>query len=318
MLRFTRNPKFSAFETLYEYQTLLLNDLIRLDAYKKAIQTEILGGDVVVDLGCGLGILSLFACQSGAKKVYAIDHSLYSIQLAQEIAKKNAFGHKIEFLNRNSQQITREMIPEDIDLLVTETLGSFALEEDILTYLIDFRDRFLRVNHIKIIPTKIELYIVPYESIGLYNKFRLAIKSLKERYNLDFSAYINPIANYGFVLNDPQFKIKQDNFLAKPLKFAEINLATVKKSSLNVKFQITLEKLPKERLLHGFCGFFKAPLSIKDSTISLTNSPLAPDTHFSQMYFPLQNPLKIQAEATLELQAKFLPPSEWELTYQTT
>ena len=318
MLKFSRTPKFSAFETLYEYQTLLLNDMIRLDAYQKAIQTEILTDDIVVDLGCGLGILSYFACQSGAKKVYAIDHSLYSIQLAKEIAIKNSFDTKIEFLNRNSLQIPRKMIAEDIDLLVTETLGTFALEEDILTFLIDFRDRFLRPNRSKIIPAKIELYIIPYESDELYQKNQRVIRRLKERYDLDFSAYLKPIANYGFTLNDPRFKLKQTNFLADPIKIAEISLATVKKPSLDIKLHINLGKATEERLLHGFCGFFKANLSIKDPTIYLTNSPLASDTHFSQMYFPLQTPLKIKPDSTLDLRVKFLPPSEWELAYSST
>ncbi len=317
MLKFTRNPKFSAFETLYEFQTLLLSDIIRLDAYKQAIQTEILENDTVVDLGCGLGILSYFACQSGAKKVYAIDHSSYSIQLAKEIANKNSFDKKIEFLNRNSRQITKDMIIEDINLLITETLGSFALEEDILTYIIDFRDRFLRPNHSKIIPHKIELYIIPYESTELYHKYQPVIRTLKERYDLDFSTYVKPIANYGFTLNDPRFKLKRANFLADPIKFAEISLATVKKSSLDIKFQINLENTVNNRLLHGFCGFFKAILSLKDPTIYLTNSPLAPDTHFSQMFFPLQNPLEIKPNDILNLRVQFLPPSEWEITYSS-
>lgn len=52
----------------------MLNDKIRTNAYYKAIagNPHLFKDKIVLDVGCGTGILSLFAAEAGAKKVYAV------------------------------------------------------------------------------------------------------------------------------------------------------------------------------------------------------------------------------------------------------
>ena len=52
----------------------MLDDKVRLKAYKEAID-KLCNGKVVLDLGCGTGILSLYALEAGAEKVYGIDNA---------------------------------------------------------------------------------------------------------------------------------------------------------------------------------------------------------------------------------------------------
>jgi len=52
----------------------MLDDKARLKAYKEAIN-NLCKGKVVLDLGCGTGILSLYALEAGAEKVYGIDNA---------------------------------------------------------------------------------------------------------------------------------------------------------------------------------------------------------------------------------------------------
>ena len=72
----------------------MIEDTIRTSAYRDAIMHEagkFVKGKVVVDVGCGTGILSMFCAQAGAKKVYAIDASDIS-EYAKKLVDANKFN----------------------------------------------------------------------------------------------------------------------------------------------------------------------------------------------------------------------------------
>ena len=54
-----------------------LQDLIRTNSYRDSMykNQELFRDKIVLDVGCGVGILSLFAARAGAKHVYAVDQS---------------------------------------------------------------------------------------------------------------------------------------------------------------------------------------------------------------------------------------------------
>ena len=55
----------------------MLKDEVRTMAYKNAIMKNkhLFKDKIVLDIGCGTGILSMFCAKSGAKHVYGIDAS---------------------------------------------------------------------------------------------------------------------------------------------------------------------------------------------------------------------------------------------------
>lgn len=75
----------------------MLEDEPRNLAYKKAILGNkcYFKDKIVMDVGCGTGILSVFCAQADAKKVYAVEASNLA-NLAREIVKENGFENVIE------------------------------------------------------------------------------------------------------------------------------------------------------------------------------------------------------------------------------
>src|SRR3989344_5211689 len=68
----------------YDFHRLMLNDQIRMDSYEVAIKEVIKPGMTVVDIGVGTGILSLWALEAGAKRVYGIDINKKIIEKAKK------------------------------------------------------------------------------------------------------------------------------------------------------------------------------------------------------------------------------------------
>jgi len=68
----------------------MLKDTVRTLTYQAAIEgnPEDFKDKVVLDIGCGTGILSIFAARAGAKHVYAVDNAEIALH-ARAIVKKN-------------------------------------------------------------------------------------------------------------------------------------------------------------------------------------------------------------------------------------
>lgn len=77
----------------------MMEDSVRTPKYREAIleNPSNFRGKVVMDVGCGSGILSLFAAQAGAKKVYACEAS-GAAEIARILVKANGFENVIEVI----------------------------------------------------------------------------------------------------------------------------------------------------------------------------------------------------------------------------
>jgi protein arginine N-methyltransferase 1 len=71
----------------------MLKDTVRTLSYRNAIlqNPHLFKDKVVLDVGCGTGILSMFCAKAGAKMVIGVDMSNILDQ-AQKIVEKNGFA----------------------------------------------------------------------------------------------------------------------------------------------------------------------------------------------------------------------------------
>ncbi|KAJ7522783.1 hypothetical protein O6H91_18G026300 [Diphasiastrum complanatum] len=84
-----RNVNKSYFKSYSEFgiHREMLSDKVRTEAYRNAIldNPALFNNAVVLDIGCGTGILSLFAAQAGASKVVAVDGSDKMVSVTREV-----------------------------------------------------------------------------------------------------------------------------------------------------------------------------------------------------------------------------------------
>lgn len=257
----------------YEHYYGMLSDKVRMQAYRDAIFKTVKAGDVVVDLGAGTGLLSIWAIQAGAEKVYAIEKTT-AIELAKEIAAANNYLDKIVFLNENSMDVE---LPERANVLISETLGSFGIDENTLPFTIDARERFLHDDGV-MLPKSLEIFVTPVDDEKTYEK-------------IDFWRHI-PDINFSpaFDLFSKKIMIESVNhegLLSSPVSFGIIDLTTVSQSQFQLREYIPITKAGR---IHGVAGWFNVVLC---EGVEINTSPVHVQTHWKQAFFPLQEPVEV-------------------------
>ncbi|KAG0152423.1 hypothetical protein CROQUDRAFT_35382 [Cronartium quercuum f. sp. fusiforme G11] len=125
----------------------MIQDQIRTDSYRHFITSnpQLFKNKRVLDIGCGTGILSFFAAQAGAKKVYAIDAS----QIAKNASvnmKVNSITEIVKVLNKKVEDLNvdEDLDGERVDMIISEWMGYACLYEVFLPSVLIARDRFLK------------------------------------------------------------------------------------------------------------------------------------------------------------------------------
>jgi predicted RNA methylase len=106
----------------------MIRDKVRTEAYREAIE-KLVKDQVVVDVGAGTGILSIFAAVAGARKVYAIENAGI-VSICRQNVKERELSEKIEVIQSLAEEAALPV--EKVDLIVSEWIGYFLLFERML------------------------------------------------------------------------------------------------------------------------------------------------------------------------------------------
>lgn len=268
-------PKIENWFEFLSVHREMIQDKVRINAYHNAIKQCVHKGDVVVDVGTGTGILAFLCLKAGASKVYAIERTEI-IEVAKQNAKYNNFFERIEFLNVDSRQIELE---EKVDIIVSEVIGHFALEENMLDSIIDARDRFLKKSG-RLIPQSVDIFFVPVELPDIYSQ---EINFWQEKIKgLDFSPTKELAVNNVYL-----GKIREDQFLSDPQNAGKIDLTIARTVNMQLNCQFLVKK---KGMFFGLGGWFYAKLF---NNIGINTSPLSPPTHWQQCFFPIKKPFQV-------------------------
>lgn len=260
---------------LLNFHQMLLRDSVRMNLYRKAIFETVRKGDVVVDLGCGTGILSFLACKAGASRVYAIEQGAV-IELAKELSLKNGFGDSIVFIQGHSKKIS---LPEKADVVLTETISNFGLEQELISCLIDARQRLLKKTG-RMIPQAITLHValaqVPkiYEGIDWWSK---------RPGGFDFSPLRTLAVN-----NFYRKAVDERSLLSPAVEISTTNFKKVSSPHISSNRNLTCVK---RGTVHGIAGWFSAQLSPQ---VTLSNKPPRKTFCWCHVFFPIPRPLAVR------------------------
>lgn len=132
---------FNSYSSFYIHEEMI-KDKIRTSSYQKAIENnpEAFKDKIVLDIGCGTGILSIFAARAGAKHVYAIEFADIA-DYAKQIVKMNSLDDRITIIK---SKVEEAQLPVDkVDIIISEWMGYFLLYESMLDTVLYARDRWL-------------------------------------------------------------------------------------------------------------------------------------------------------------------------------
>lgn len=134
---------FTSYEDL-EVHELMLRDAPRQESYRQAILSNksLFKDKIVLDVGSGTGILSIFCAQAGAKRVLAVEASNLA-KLSRDVIKENNLEEKISVFECRIEDFQLPAGIEKVDIIVSEWMGFYLLHEGMLDSVLFARDQFL-------------------------------------------------------------------------------------------------------------------------------------------------------------------------------
>ncbi|KAF5465482.1 hypothetical protein F2P56_015489, partial [Juglans regia] len=275
------------------HQQNMLQDYVRTGTYYAAVvenRTDFIGR-VVVDVGAGSGILSLFAAQAGAKHVYAVEASEMAEYAQKLIAGNPSLGQRITVVKGKVEEVE---LPEKADILISEPMGTLLVNERMLESYVIARDRFLVPNG-KMFPTVGRIHMAPFSDEYLF--VEIANKALFWQQHNYYGVDLTPLHGSAFqgYFSQPVVDAFDPRLLVAPPIFHGIDFMKIKEEELyEIDIPLRFTSSVGARV-HGLACWFD--VLFNGSTVQrwLSTAPGAPTTHWYQLRCVLSQPIYVMA-----------------------
>ncbi|MEP7149399.1 MAG: 50S ribosomal protein L11 methyltransferase [Acidobacteriota bacterium] len=144
------------------YHEQMLTDEVRNRHFYNALRKTVTNETRVLDIGAGSGVWAIAAAKLGAKSVTAIEMNTPMLPVIAAHAAENGVADRITIVSGMSTDID---LDGKFDLIVSETIGNQAYDENIIPTMTDARKRFLAPGG-RIIPQKVALKATPVHVSG--------------------------------------------------------------------------------------------------------------------------------------------------------
>jgi protein arginine N-methyltransferase 1 len=266
----------------------MIADETRLQAYAASLREVVRPDSLVLDIGAGTGIMTLLACQLGARKVVALEPS-DCIELARQAVRENGFSGRVELFQALSGDVS---LPERADVIVSDLRGILPPLRTNLADLIDARHRLLAPGG-ALIPRSDRLFVALLEDAERFERhvgiWRSRPSGLDLRSAISFSANAWRKAT----------RVGPEMLLSAPRQWAAIDYWALEETSVQGKARLSASR---DGVAHGLLLWFDAQLT---GQVGFSNAPGGPELIYGQAFFPWPEavPLREGDIADVELRA---------------
>lgn len=269
---------------------VMFADPVRREAYLEAIARTVRAGDIVVEIGTGVGYFAVAACRAGARRVYAIERER-SVALAERLAAENHLGERIICIRGDS---TRIALPERGAVLVHDLRGAIPLMADAIPTIVDARHRHL---------TPAARLIAERDTI------RAAPCSSPRRWaSVELELGLAPGGiSRGTLAARARSQLRSDrlageSLCAEPAIVAVLDYAEITSPDIDSELTWVIDR---EASIEGIALWFDAELA---GGVTFSTAPGATDTVYGHAFLPLERAIIASAGDTLafRLRARLL------------
>jgi protein arginine N-methyltransferase 1 len=261
----------------------MMGDRRRVAAYKRAIERAVKPGDVVAELGTGTGFKAFFALQAGAKKVYAVEPA-DSIVFAQQAKEAAGIGDELELLHGLSTDL---VLPERVDVIVSDMRGVLPLFSSHLPSIVDARERLLAPGGTLIARRDTLRCALVYTSntwdelVGVWDDNPAAVAM--------------DAARRACACSWTRARPKPEHMLSTRGTWGELDYRTLTSPHVGGDVELVVENAGEA---HGFSVWFDSELDDEDT---LSSAPDAPQLAYDTAFFPLPQKVEVAAGDRVEL-----------------
>lgn len=273
---------------MIEFQRKLLADAQRNRVFAEALRRVVTPRCVVADVGSGTGYLSFVARGLGAGTCHLYEMDGAAVELCRRLMKANG-TRNMQLHHAFSTEVES---PPRADVVITETLGNFALEERILETAQDAASRFLKPGG-ALVPHALTQWVAPVVGGRLHAE-------------LDVWNRLEPAPGVSFA---PASQAYLHNMFVKTVRPEELwpaaegaaqqwdALVFGRRNASRRKGGGSWEAA-RAREVHGFCLWWDCQVW---EDLHLDTSPHAAATHWEQVYLPCFAPVSLKRGDALEV-----------------
>lgn len=276
---------------MIDFQRKILGDKVRNQAFANALAQVIWkGGITVADIGAGTGLLSFLARKLGAKTCFLYEPS-GALILAKRIARANGI-RGCHYIPAHSSEVRN---PVQVDLVLSETLGNFAVEEHIIENLEDGK-RFLKAGG-TLIPQGLRQYVAPItterplRSVDLWNCIGFGIDFAPLREMALQNLYVERVREDDLLPGGERCWDTIDFRPSTQLGIYDRKVSSIRSGTVSWS-------ISRPAVVYAFASFWECELV---PGVVLSTKPSAPATHWEQVVLPLFEPLRMKRGDRLTL-----------------